>query len=45
MDYLAKIRINKRNQQLLVHLSKRKLAILKEKKAKFLKVREEDLVF
>jgi len=45
MNYLAKIVENKRNKQLLIHLSKKKLAILKEKKAKFLKVREEDLVF
>ncbi len=45
MDYLAKIVTNKRNKQLLIHLSKTKLAILKEKKAKFLKVREKDLVF
>lgn len=45
MDYLAKIVENKRNKQLLVHLSRKKLLILKGKKAKFLKVKEEDLVF
>lgn len=45
MKYLARIIENKRNKQLLIHLSKRKLAILKDRKAKFLKVNEEDLVF
>jgi len=45
MKYFAKIIENKRNKQLLIHLSKKKLSILKEKKAKFLRVNEEDLVF
>lgn len=45
MVYLAKILENKRNKQLLINLSKKKLKILKEKKARFLKIKEKDLVF
>ena len=45
MDYRAKIFYNKKNKQAMITLSKRKLEILKHKKATFLKIREDDLEF
>lgn len=45
MDYLAKVNYNKRTRQAIIFLSKKKLELLKKKKAKFLKIDEEDLVF
>lgn len=45
MNYKAKINYNKRTKQAIIFLSKKKLEILKKKKAKFLKVNEKDLVF
>ena len=44
-DYLAKVNYNKKTNQAIIFLSKKKLLALKLKKAKFLKVHEEDLVF
>jgi hypothetical protein len=43
-DYKAKINYNKTNGQAIVFLSKKKLKVLKEKKAKFLKIKESDLI-
>jgi len=43
--YLAKVQENKRTKQLMVMLSKKKLEVLKKKKAKFCKINEKDLVF
>lgn len=44
MDYKAKICYNKKNGQALVFLSKKKLAMLRLQKAKFLKINEKDLI-
>lgn len=41
--YLAKIRYNKRTGQPIVCLKVKKLDLLKKKKAKYLKIREEDI--
>lgn len=43
-SHLAKIFFNKKNNQAMVHLSRKKLKILKERKVKFLRIREEDLI-
>ena len=43
-EYKAKIRINKKTQQLMIHLSRKKLELLK-KNPKFLKIKKEDLEF
>lgn len=45
MDYKAKIRINKKTQQLIIHLSRKKLELIKKKNPKFLKINKEDLEF
>jgi hypothetical protein len=42
--YLAKIRYNKRTGHASVCLQKKKLALLKKKKAKYLKIKEDDLI-
>jgi len=44
MSYLAKIIYNKKNKQAVVSLSKKKLSILKKKKCKYLRIKEEDLI-
>ena len=44
MDYNAKICYNKNNGQALVFLSKKKLELLKKKKAQYLKIKEENLI-
>lgn len=44
MDYKAKIRINKATKQLIIHLSRKKLELLK-KNPKFLNIDKEDLEF
>lgn len=43
MDYTAKICYNKRNNQAIVFLSKKKLELLKKKKAKFMAIKEENI--
>jgi hypothetical protein len=43
VSYKAKISYNKRNGQAIVFLSKKKLELLKNKKANYLKIKEEDL--
>jgi len=46
MDYKAKIIQNKKNRQLIISLSRKKLELLKLKKdPKFLKIKKEDLEF
>ena len=45
MSYLAKVNYNKKTNQAIIFLSKKKLLALKLKRAKFLKVNEKDLVF
>jgi hypothetical protein len=42
--YKAKINYNKNNGQAIVFLSKKKLKLLQDKKAKYLKIREDDLI-
>ena len=44
MNYKAKVMINKKTQQLIVCLSRKKLELMK-KNPKFLKVKKEDLEF
>lgn len=44
MNYKAKILQNKINNQLIIHLSRKKLKLLK-KNPKFLKIKKEDLEF
>ncbi len=44
-DTLAKIRINKLNNQLMVHLSRRKLELKKNKNPKFIRIREGDVIY
>ena len=44
MDILHKVRLNKRNNQLIVNLSRAKLGLLKQEKVKYLKIRKEDLI-
>lgn len=44
MTYKAPIKYNKRTGQAIVFLSKKKLNILKEKRMKYLKVEEDDLL-
>jgi hypothetical protein len=43
MDYTAKICYNSKNNQAIVFLSKKKLGLLKEKKAQYIKIREKDI--
>lgn len=45
MNYKAKIHHNKKTKQAIIFLSKKKLEILKKKKAKFLNINEKDLEF
>ncbi len=42
--YKAKINYNKANGQAIVFLSKKKLKLLKNREAKFLKIKECDLI-
>ena len=44
-DYLAKVNYNKKTNQAIIFLSKKKLLSLKLKRAKFIRVSEKDLVF
>ena len=43
-DILAKVIRNKRNNQLLIHLSRKKLELMK-KDPKFIKIRKEDMIY
>jgi len=43
MDYTAKIIYNRRTNQAIVSLSNKKIALLKEKKAKFIRIKEENI--
>ena len=45
MDYKAKINYNKKTDQAIIFLSKKKLCMLKSKRAKFLNIKESDLEF
>lgn len=44
-DILAKVRINKLNNQLMIHLSRRKLELMENKNPKFIRIRKEDVIF
>ncbi len=44
-DMLTKIRINKLNNQLMIHLSRKKLELKKNKNPKFIKIRKEDMIY
>jgi len=44
MEDLAKICYNKRTGQAIVFLKKKKFELLQNQKAKFLKIRKEDLI-
>jgi len=44
MELLAKIFYNKKTNQASITLPRRKLKLLKMKKAKFLRIRKEDLI-
>lgn len=44
-DILAKVRINKLNNQLMIHLSRKKLELMKNKNPKFIKIRKEDILY
>lgn len=44
-NILAKVRINKLNNQLMIHLSRRKLELKKNKNPKFIKIREGDMIY
>ncbi len=43
-EYLAKIRINRINNQRMVHLSIKKLRLLKAENAKFLRIKKENFI-
>ncbi len=43
-EYLAKIRINRKTKQRMVHLSLKRLRLMKTEKAKFLRIRKENLI-
>jgi hypothetical protein len=43
MDYVAKINYNKNTNQAVVFLSKKKLDLLKHKKAQYITIREKDI--
>jgi len=45
MNYKAKILLNEKNKQLVVHLSRKKLELLKKKNPKYLNIDEKDLEF
>ncbi len=44
-EILAKVIMNKRNKQLLIHLSKKKLELMKNKNPKFIRIRKEDILY
>ena len=44
-DILAKVIRNKKNNQLLINLSRRKLELMKDKNPKFIKIRKGDMVY
>ena len=44
-DILAKVIRNKKNNQLLINLSRRKLELMKDKNPKFIKIRKADMVY
>ena len=43
-DIFAKVVRNKRNNQLLIHLSRKKLELMK-RDPKFIKIRKEDMIY
>ncbi len=44
-DILAKVIRNKKNNQLLINLSRRKLELMKNKNPKFIRIRKEDMIY
>ncbi len=44
-EILAKVIMNKRNKQLLIHLSKKKLELMKNKNPKFIRIRKDDILY
>lgn len=44
-DILAKVRINKLNNQLMIHLSRKKLELMNNKDPKFIKIRKGDVIY
>jgi hypothetical protein len=44
MDYFAKINYNKRTGQAIVFLNKKKIALLQNQRAKFLRIKEKDVI-
>ncbi len=44
-EILAKVIMNKRNKQLLIHLSKKKLELMKDKNPKFIKINKDDIIY
>ncbi len=44
-DILAKVIRNKKNNQLLINLSRRKLELMNDKNPKFIKIRKGDMIY
>ena len=44
-DILAKVRKNRLNNQLMIHLSRKKLELKKDKNPKFIRIREGDVIY
>ena len=44
-EILAKVRINKMNNQLMIHLSRKKLELMKNKNPKFIKINKDDILY
>ena len=44
-EILAKVRKNKLNNQLMIHLSRKKLELMKNKNPKFIRIRKDDILY
>ncbi len=44
-DIILKVRKNKLNNQLMIHLSRKKLELMNNKNPKFIKIRKEDMIY